>query len=301
MSGDALRQVSAVRTPVQTLGLTSSMSRLWQLLRGFDQSLSVASTAGREWSLMREFTQGISTTFNGNRILTALRGLSQAISTTFNAERMLAAIRTASQGITHTFNTERLWALTRTVSAFITFQRENLQQNPSLEDPWYLVNEQDENHTIYRPDKWTVSYSYGNSDKLLALEENIIVRKQGSAIRLEYLMIGEDFTGSLSVNNGGNRIDIDEDQYLEGGGFQYAIKGLSVYEDQTFMFYDNESQYLCRRWAQSGISEDVGNGWKIVSFVWKPSYLDPNEPTDGGHIPYIPVGATTAYFVQYFV
>ncbi len=179
----------------------------------------------------------------------------------------------------------------------------NFAENPSLEDPWYLVNDTDENHEINRPDKWTVSYNYANSNKLLTLEENIIVKEGQSAIRLEYLMVGDDFTGSLNVNNGINRVDVDENRYLEGGNFQKGIVGPASYVDQTFLFYDKNGQYLCRRWAYTitGINEDAEDGWRLLSSIWQPSYLDPNLPTDSGHIPYIPKGATTAYFMQYFV
>jgi hypothetical protein len=175
-----------------------------------------------------------------------------------------------------------------------------IASNPSLEDPWSLINNQDANHRIESPNRWTVSYSYDTSSTMLSLEENSIVKDNTSSNRMK-IVTGGTFVGSININDCNFRFPINENMFLEGGNFQYAILGPSSFGDQTFHFYDASNNYLCRRWAYSTeLDVNVGGGWRIQSFVWQPSSLDPNLPTQGGDIPYIPQGAAYACFQQYY-
>lgn len=180
---------------------------------------------------------------------------------------------------------------------------DSLASNPSLEDPWYLVIDQDATHRIERPDNWNITYSFGNSTKMLAVEQTSIVRDGSSAINLSFSYTGTFFPGSISINDcNGSRFQIDETKYLEGGNFQKAIKGPSTNGDQSFQFYDASNNFLSRRWASpTNLDVDAGNGWRMKSYIWQPSYLNASPPTQGGYIPYIPAGAKYACFVQYFV
>jgi len=181
-----------------------------------------------------------------------------------------------------------------------------IANNPSLEEPWYLVNDQDVNHRIERPEDWTVSYNYDTSSKMLALNETSIVKYGNSSIRME-LTTGAVFNGYLSIHDSSDRFPIDENMYLEGGNFQYPIKGPSSYGDQSLYFYNSTGHFMCRRWAgATNLEVDMGDGWRMRSHVWQPSSLDPNPPSacDGddpaANIPYIPQGSTQAYFQQYY-
>jgi len=176
-----------------------------------------------------------------------------------------------------------------------------IASNPSLEDPWSLVDNTDANHRIERPDKWDVGYDYDTSSKMLTLQENSIVKDGSSAIRMS-ITTDSSFMGDIQINDCDYLFSIDENKYLEGGNFQYYIKGDEpTYGDQTFIFYDSNGDYLSRRWAFSTeLDVDAGNGWQIKSFVWQPSSGDPNQPTEEGDIPYIPKGAKYACFMQYF-
>ena len=176
-----------------------------------------------------------------------------------------------------------------------------LASNPSLEAPWYSVNNQDSNHRIQRPYNWTVGYSYSTASKMQALQENSIVNDGSSAIHMA-VTTGSSFMGSLEIDDCNYRFPIDETKYLEGGNFYQAIKGTTNYGDKTFLFYNSTGDYLSRRWASdyAPLTTDLGDGWYIQSYIWQPSSGDPNQPTVEGDISYIPKGAKYACFKQYY-
>jgi hypothetical protein len=168
-----------------------------------------------------------------------------------------------------------------------------LASNPSLEEPWSLDDNTDANHKIERPDQWIVGYYYDTSSKMLALRENNMVKDGDASIRMS-ITTDSSFWGEIQISDCDYLFPIDETEYLEGGNFQYYIKGDEpTYGDQTFIFCNASGYQLSRRWGDIDLDEDVGNGWRIKSSIWRPSSLGQG---DG----YIEKNAKYACFMQYF-
>jgi len=179
--------------------------------------------------------------------------------------------------------------------------------NPSLEGPWSLTDNTDANHIIETPDKWTVEYDYNTSSKMLALQENSIVKDGNSSIHMS-ITTDNTFEGNIDIDDCDNLFPINESQYLEGGNFQYVVKGDEpTYNDQSFYFYNATGDRMCREWSNDTFNLDVdaGNGWRIKSYIWQPSSINPYPSSACNNsiwddIPYIPKGAKYACFKQFF-
>jgi len=178
--------------------------------------------------------------------------------------------------------------------------------NPSLEDPWYLINNSDANHTTNAPQNWGSDKVFYNisTTTMLGQKETSIVKDGSSGFNMTFKSAGA-FAGSFCLfsNDTINKFPINGSQYLEGGDFRYIIKGVgTTWGDLSFYFY-NDTDKISRRWSNStyDLDVDVGNGWHMRSYIWLPSSLDTNPPTQEGYIPYIPQGAKYGLFQQYFV
>jgi hypothetical protein len=177
--------------------------------------------------------------------------------------------------------------------------------NPSLEDPWYLINNTDANHITTAPYNWKSDTSFYNisTTTMLGQKETSIVEDGSSAFNMTFKSTGAFSGGFCLLTNDTNNFPINESQYLEGGDFRYIIRGdPTSFCDLSFYFYNNTNQ-ICRRWSNDTyqLNVSVGNGWSMMSYIWLPSSLDPNPPTQGSYTPYIPKGAKYAHFQQYFV
>jgi hypothetical protein len=122
-----------------------------------------------------------------------------------------------------------------------------IASNPSLENPWYLVDNTDANHRIERPDKWNVGHTYDTAvSKMLALNETSIVKDGNSSLHFSLNTSTIINLESINIDDCINIFSIDESNYLEGGNFKYVINGGQTYCDQSMNFYNASGGFMCR-------------------------------------------------------
>ncbi len=115
ITGEAIRTLSAVRSPTQGIMASVNSLRSWQTSRTLTQSLTPVIDGGRTWDTTRIATQSIVSVLTGNRIWDATRNLEQTIQFNFETSRLWTLMKKATQSLSASFNAERNWSTSRLI------------------------------------------------------------------------------------------------------------------------------------------------------------------------------------------